>query len=222
MFDLSPTSLLTAYINGVFPMADARDGEVGWYSPEERGVLELENLRVSRSLRKAVARSRFRTTIDLDFLTVIRLCGELREETWISQEIEDAYIHLHSLGFAHSVECWLNDELVGGLYGVSINGAFFGESMFHRATDASKVALVRLVNHLRERGMELLDTQYLTDHLASLGAVEMGRKEYLGRLSSALSSSATFSDVTPSVSVTSSSDEADDAAPDEQSQHPIE
>ena len=210
MFDLSPASLLTAYVNGIFPMADARDGTVGWYSPEERGVLELENLRVSRSLRKAVQQSGFRTTIDNDFLSVIRLCSELREETWISGEIEDAYIRLHTIGYAHSVECWLGDELVGGLYGVSINGAFFGESMFHRATNASKVALVRLVSHLRERGVELLDTQYMTDHLASLGATEVARDHYLVRLSSAVASDATFSDETPLLSVVSASEHPDE------------
>lgn len=200
-FDLSPDGLIRAYINGFFPMAENRHGEIGWFRPEMRGAIELDNLRVSRSLRKVIRDQRFKVSVDDDFPAVIRLCGELRDETWISDEIEQAYIRLHSIGFAHSVECRVGPHLVGGLYGVSINGAFFGESMFQTETDASKVALVFLVEHMRDRGMVMLDTQYLTPHLESLGGIEIGREEYERRLERALSAEVSFSDDTPRVLV---------------------
>lgn len=200
-FDLSPDGLVRAYINGFFPMAENRHGEVGWFRPEVRGAIELDNLRVSRSLRKVLRDERFKVSVDDDFPSVIRLCGELREETWISAEIEQAYTQLHLVGLAHSVECRVGSRLVGGLYGVSVNGAFFGESMFQTETDASKVALVWLVRHMRERGMMMLDTQYLTPHLESLGGIEIERDEYEQRLERALSTEVSFSDDTPRVSV---------------------
>lgn len=200
MLDLTPEGLLNGYANGRFPMADSDSGEVLWYEPEMRGIIELGKLRVSRSLRKAVEGGRFRVTIDADFPAVILNCSRAHGHTWISDEIRAAYSHLHALGLGHSVETWKDGVIVGGLYGVSINGAFFGESMFHHETDASKVALVHLVRHMEERGMELLDTQYLTPHLASLGGAEIPARLYIDRLGFALSSSATFSPETPHLS----------------------
>lgn len=196
-FDLTPHGLLLAYVNGFFPMADHRRGEVGWYRPEVRGTVELDKLRVSRSLAKVVREERFKVSVDDDFPSVIRLCGSLRDETWISREIQEAYVRLHSLGYAHSVECRREGVLVGGLYGVTINGAFFGESMFHTETDASKVALVHLVRQMQQRGMVMLDTQYVTPHLASLGCVEIDRTTYEQRLGRALAARVTFSEDTP-------------------------
>ena len=200
-FDLSPDGLLRAYVNGFFPMAEHRQGRIGWFSPDVRGAFELDNLRVSRSLRKVIRDGRFKVSIDDDFPAVIRLCGEVRDETWISAEITDAYIRLHELGFAHSVECRREGRLVGGLYGVSINGAFFGESMFQTESDASKVALVFLFERMRERGMTMLDTQYMNPHLESLGGIEIEREEYERRLASALFSEATFSEDSPHVEI---------------------
>lgn len=202
--DLSVPGLVHAYCNGIFPMASPVDGRIEWYRPTRRGTLPLENLRVSRSLRKRVESDEFRVTIDRDFDAVIRHCATLpRGDRWISDDIVDAYSGLHESRFAHSFEVWHDDEIVGGLYGVSINGGFFGESMFHTATDASKVALVHLVRHLRARNMILLDTQDATPHLQSLGVVETDASEYSAFLGDALSSGATFSDDSPPVSVVS-------------------
>lgn len=167
-------------------MASDRAGEIAWFEPQRRGVLDFDNLRVSRSLAKVVESGQYTITIDRDFPSVINFCATLRDETWISHEIERAYTQLHLLGLAHSVEAWEGDELAGGLYGVALGGAFFGESMFHRRRDASKAALVYLVRHLKARGFLLLDTQYLTPHLESLGAVEISRDAYLRRLDQAL------------------------------------
>jgi leucyl/phenylalanyl-tRNA---protein transferase len=190
-FELTSDVLLQAYSTGMFPMADARDGEIFWCQPELRGVLDFEDLKVSRSLRKVLRSGRFSVTSDHAFGDVVRACAE-REETWISHTIEAAYIVLHSGGKAHSVEVWEGDALVGGLYGVAIGGVFCGESMFHRATDASKVALVHLVNHLARRGFVLLDTQYINPHLATLGGKEITAEEYAARLSTAITLPATF------------------------------
>ncbi len=175
-------------------MAETRNGQIAWFQPEQRGILELDNLRVSRSLTKVVQSGRFTITINKDFPAVINHCAALRDETWISHEIERAYNQLHRLGYAHSVETWDGDDLAGGLYGVSFAGAFFGESMFHRRPDASKVALVYLVRHLKERGFLLLDTQYITPHLESLGAREVTRDDYMERLNLALRCQASFLD----------------------------
>lgn len=185
---LTPDLLLAAYQAGVFPMADA-DGEIGWYAPDPRGVLPLDAVRVSTSLARTVRQGRFVVTTDTDFPGVVAACAEAapgREETWISDEIAEAYTGLHEIGFAHSVECWHKGVLVGGLYGVALGGAFFGESMFHRARDASKVALVHLVERLRAGGYVLLDTQMTTPHLERFGAVEIPRAEYERRLAEAL------------------------------------
>lgn len=176
--DLEPGTLLEAYRSGLFPMPYSRR-RVGWWSPDPRGVLPLHALRVSRSLRKSC--SRFEVRHDTAFETVMRRCGDPRRpHGWINDEFVGAYVRLHQMGWAHSVETWLDDELVGGLYGVRIGGFFAGESMFHSATDASKVALVALVEHLRATGASLLDVQWSTEHLASLGVVEIPRAEYLG------------------------------------------
>jgi leucyl/phenylalanyl-tRNA---protein transferase len=188
--DLEPGTLLAGYRGGLFPMGTGRGGRppVGWWSPDPRGVLPLDGLRVSRSLRKVVPR--FEVRVDTAFVQVVRACADpTRDGRWITPDVERAYGRLHALGWAHSVECWREGELVGGLYGVAVGGLFAGESMFHRATDASKVALVALVDLLRageQPSRRLLDVQWSTDHLAGLGVVEVPREEYLRRLRAAL------------------------------------
>lgn len=184
--DLEPGTILTAYQSGIFPMPLERDGPLAWWSPDPRGVIPLDGLRVPRSLRKS--RRRFRTTINQAFSRVITECADpARPHGWITPDIIDAYKRLHALGWAHSVETWSDrGELAGGLYGIAIGGLFAGESMFHHETDASKVALVRLVDELRRGGSVLLDVQWSTSHLASLGAVEIPRAEYLERLRTAI------------------------------------
>ncbi|MEZ5181397.1 MAG: leucyl/phenylalanyl-tRNA--protein transferase [Acidimicrobiales bacterium] len=185
--DLEPGTLLAAYRSGLFPMPIRRGRAVGWWSPDPRGVLPLDGLRVSRSLRKACAR--FEIRIDTAFDEVIEACADPRRpHGWIDRRIRAAYRTLHDLGWVHSVEAWTDDgRLAGGLYGVAVGGLFAGESMFHRETDASKVALVALVDLLRagaaaEAGAALLDVQWTTDHLRSLGAVDLPRSAYLTRL----------------------------------------
>ncbi|MBW8824972.1 MAG: leucyl/phenylalanyl-tRNA--protein transferase [Acidobacteria bacterium] len=185
--DLEPGTLLAAYRAGLFPMPIGRRGEgaIGWWSPDPRGVLPLDQLRVTRSLRRSVGR--YEVTVDHDFTAVMTACAEpSRAGGWISQPFIDAYSRLHDLGWAHSVETWLEGELVGGLYGVAIGGLFAGESMFSTATDASKVALVRLVDGLRVGGVVLLDVQWRTDHLATLGAIDLPRRDYLTLLADAV------------------------------------
>jgi leucyl/phenylalanyl-tRNA--protein transferase len=179
--DLAPGTLLAAYRNGMFPMPV--EGRLAWWSPDPRAVLSPADLRFSRSLRKAC--SRFELRIDTAFEEVVTACADPRRPGgWITDGIRSAYFELHRLGWAHSVETWIGNELAGGLYGVAIGGLFAGESMFHRATDASKVALVGLVNVLGPAA--LLDVQWCTDHLASLGATEIARNDYLARLEEAL------------------------------------
>jgi leucyl/phenylalanyl-tRNA--protein transferase len=185
--DLEPGTLLHAYRHGLFPMPLHRHGPMGWWSPDPRGVVPLDGLVVSRSLRRAC--SRYEVRIDTAFAEVIAACADPeRSGGWISGEIQDAYRGLHDLGWAHSVEAWDEDGLAGGLYGVAIDGLFAGESMFHRRRDASKVALVALVEVLGADGdpARLLDVQWRTDHLASLGAVEVRRRDYLELLARAL------------------------------------
>ena len=175
---LSAELLLHAYRNGVFPMA-MDGGEIGWFSPDPRAVIPLDDrFHVPHGLRRALKKSRFQIKVNTAFARVIDKCAD-RRETWISPEIRESYINLHRLGYAHSVESWCEGELAGGLYGVSIGGAFFGESMYHEVTDASKVALHSLVKRLRERGFRLLDTQWTTAHLRNFGTFEMTRSEYL-------------------------------------------
>jgi leucyl/phenylalanyl-tRNA--protein transferase len=184
--DLEPGTVLAAYRQGMFPMPSRARGPVAWWSPDPRAIVPLDGLRVSRSLRRSTRR--YEVRVDTDLEGVMRACGDPRRpHGWITDAFVDAYLRLHQLGWVHSVETWTPEgELVGGLYGVSIGGFFAGESMFHRATDASKVALVALVERLGSRGATLLDVQWLTPHLASLGAVEVPRPDYLRRLATAL------------------------------------
>src|SRR5687767_8949634 len=167
-------------------MAD-RDGVIRWYTADPRGIFPLEQFHVPKTLQQVVRQGKFDVRMDYDFEATMRGCMEQRDDgTWINDELIAAYIRLHELGFAHSVECWRGGELAGGLYGVSLGAAFFGESMFHRQRDASKVALVHLVARLRERGYELLDTQATTEHLRRFGCVDIPADEYLARLRRAL------------------------------------
>jgi leucyl/phenylalanyl-tRNA---protein transferase len=182
--DLEPSTLVNAYSHGLFPMPVGRK-RLGWFSPQERGIFPLDRFHVSRSLEKSCRR--FRVTLDHDFVGVMRGCGDpRRDHGWINDEFVMAYSRLNQLGFAHSIEVWRDDELMGGVYGVRIRRFFAGESMFHRATDASKVALVALVDLLRAGGFALFDVQWSTPHLASLGAVSVPRPLYLEMLSEAV------------------------------------
>jgi leucyl/phenylalanyl-tRNA--protein transferase len=184
--ELSPELLLAAYARGMFPWAHGRhDPEVFWVDPRWRGIFPLDSFHMSRSLRRTIRRGLFRVSFDADFVGVVEGCAA-REETWISAPIAAIYAELHRMGHAHSVEVWAGEHLVGGVYGVVLGAAFFGESMFSRRTDASKVALAVLVERLRAGGFTLFDTQFLTPHLASLGAVEISRLEYRHRLAAAL------------------------------------
>jgi len=187
-------TLLLAYRSGIFPMADRReDAEVFWVEPRERAIIPLDGLRVSKSLRKVLRADRFAVTVDQAFEAVIRACAEPRPdhpETWISERIVQSYIGLHRAGHAHSVECWASDagggqQLVGGLYGVSFDRVFCGESMFSRVPDASKVALTWLVAMLRKAGFALLDCQFMTEHLRSMGATELSQAAYRGLVAEA-------------------------------------
>ncbi len=182
--------LLNAYAHGIFPMADSReDKESFWVEPQHRAILPLDQFHVSKSLAKTIRQDRFEVTTDRDFAAVIRCCAESvenRQETWINNDIENAFIELHRMGLAHSVECWREGKLVGGLYGLAIGKAYFGESMFSRVTDASKVAMAWLVARMRVGGYALLDCQFMTEHLQSLGAIEISQKRYLELLSVAL------------------------------------
>ncbi len=188
--------LLRAYAAGVFPMADSRHGRsLYWVDPEWRGIIPFDGFHVPRRLRKTVRKGTFDVRADTAFEQVILACAEPapgRRDTWITAEIARAYTDLFRRGLAHSIECWHEDRLVGGLYGVSLGAAFFGESMFSRATDASKVALVHLVARLVAGGYRLLDTQFITDHLAQFGAVEIPRRAYRRQLDTAIAGRAEF------------------------------
>ncbi len=195
-----PDELLDLYRRGVFPMGeDADDASLFIVDPDFRGIFPLEKLRISRSLRKVVGRDTFTVTVDAAFTAVMEACAD-RESTWINTPIINLYSALHRSGYAHSVECWQDDELVGGLYGVSLGGAFFGESMFSTVSNASKVALVHLAARLIAGGYQLLDTQFLTDHLESLGAIEIPRVEFQERLKSALEVEGNFYSVSAPMS----------------------
>src|SRR6478672_10160377 len=189
--DLEPGTLLAAYRSGIFPMRLGRNGALAWWSPDPRGVIPLDGMYVSRSLRRS--QRRFELRINTSFEAVMRACADPeRPHGWIDASFVAAYCELHRLGWAHSIETWHDGELVGGLYGVACGGFFAGESMFHRATDASKVALLGLVGQLRASGMTLLDVQWLTPHLATLGATEVPRANYLTLLQEALAVPTTF------------------------------
>src|SRR5687768_10853484 len=188
MATIDPDLLLRAYAIGVFPMSDSRDAEeIFWVEPRRRAIIPIDQFRPSRSLRRAVRSGIFTVTRDTAFAEVVRHCAT-REETWINRQIEASYNLLHQRGHAHSIECWRDGALAGGLYGVNLGAAFFGESMFSLRRDASKVALAWLVARLKVGGYRLLDCQFMTDHLRSLGAVEIAQKDYVGLLSAALSS----------------------------------
>src|ERR1700712_2341673 len=195
--EITPEVLLRAYACGIFPMAEsADDPSLFWVEPEMRGVIPLEGFRVSSRLARTVRSDTFQVTVNNAFKAVIAGCAAPqpgRDDTWINKRIRDLYIGLHQLGHAHSVEVWHHDDLVGGLYGVSLGRAFFGESMFHLVRDASKIALVHLVARLIAGGFQLLDTQYVTEHLRSFGATEISRRRYTARLDEAIKGFADFS-----------------------------
>ncbi|MCK5575016.1 MAG: leucyl/phenylalanyl-tRNA--protein transferase [Sphingomonadales bacterium] len=204
--NITTQDVLRAYVNGYFPMADSReDDDIFWVEPEERGVFPLDTFHIPKSLVKTIKKEPFTVTVDRAFPAVMKGCASPlkgRDETWINHVIYDLYTQLHKEGFAHSVECWQDDKLVGGLYGISINGAFFGESMFHLKTDASKVALVYLVARLKHGGFKLLDAQFITEHLMRFGAVTMPQEKYLEKLREAVTVTADFYSLAEDVSPT--------------------
>lgn len=183
---LTPDLVLWAYENGYFPMAESETNELYWHSPDPRAIIPLDRVKISRSLRKVVREDRFDIRFDVDFEGVMRACAG-REDTWISEEIIDVYTSLNRMGFAHSVESWQNGRLVGGLYGVAIGGAFFGESMFSLVSESSKVAFVFLTERLRERRFLLLDSQYINPHMERFGAMEIPRVQFMRLLEKAIS-----------------------------------
>lgn len=187
---ITAETLLRAYAAGVFPMAEGRDcKDLFWVDPDQRGILPLNGLKISKSMKKIIRKDTFTITCDQDFIGVMAKCAEPapdRPDTWMNDEVFRLYNELFQLGCAHSIECWQEGRLVGGLYGVSLGGAFFGESMFSRASNASKIALIHLVIRLRLSGYSLLDTQFVTDHLSSLGAIEVPRRTYHHYLDEAL------------------------------------
>ena len=193
---IDPEQLVSAYANGWFPMA-VEGGEIRWFSPDPRGIIPLDTFRISNRLARTWRSGRFEIAIDRAFAEVMTACATIVRDpadpgTWITQDIVDSYVALHRLGLAHSVEAWRGGQLAGGLYGVALGGVFFGESMFHRETDASKIALIALVERLNQRGFRLLDTQWSTPHLEQFGAIEIPRREYLRRLARALRVTCTF------------------------------
>ena len=191
--DLRPEVVLAAYRMGYFPMAESRTGPVSWFSADPRTIIPLDSFHRPRSLRRALRTGKFSTTINSVFDRVIDACAE-RPETWISDEIIHAYRRLHRLGHAHSVETWVGTKLAGGLYGVSIGGAFFGESMFSRTSEASKVALSSLVDRLKERGFLLLDSQFMNEHIRQFGATEIPQSLYIELLQRAVAVDTSFDD----------------------------
>lgn len=198
---VTPSFLINAYANGYFPMAESRDdAEIFWVDPEERGTLPFPDFHIPRSLRKVVKQDCFTVRLDSAFRGVMKACAAPapdRDNTWISQGVEDLYCQLFDFGYAHSVECWTEGRLVGGLYGVALGGAFFGESMFQRQSNASKVALVHLVAHLIQGGYSLLDVQFKTEHLEQFGVKDISRDDYQSLLSRAIKKSAMLIEAEP-------------------------
>lgn len=187
---LTPELLLGAYAAGIFPMAESQDApDVYWVEPQQRGIIPLDGFHISRSLARHMRKSDIKGTLNLAFEEVLDGCAD-RDETWINETIRDLMVALHDRGFAHSFEVWEDGDLAGGMYGVALGGAFFGESMFSRSTNGSKMVLAYAVDHLRRTGFTLFDTQFLTDHLASLGAIEISRSDYKERLAAALDADA--------------------------------
>ena len=192
---LSPEVLLFAYQQGLFPMAEGRNAkQIQWIQPEKRGIFQLGNFHISKSLRRVILKKDYSITINSCFPKVIEKCAD-RSETWINDDIYNCYCKLHEDGFAHSVEVWRNSHLIGGVYGVTIGAAFFGESMFSGAANGSKIALAYLHDRLLKAGFLLFDTQFLTEHLASLGAIEISQAQYLVKLEKALNKNAIFLDI---------------------------
>ena len=192
---LSPEVLLFAYQQGLFPMAEGRNAkQIQWIQPEKRGIFQLGNFHISKSLRRVILKKDYSITINSCFPKVMEKCAD-RSETWINDDIYNCYCKLHEDGFAHSVEVWRNSHLIGGIYGVTIGAAFFGESMFSEAANGSKIALAYLHDRLLKAGFLLFDTQFLTEHLASLGAIEISQAQYLVKLEKALNKNATFLDI---------------------------
>ena len=192
--EMTTDLLRIAYSNGYFPMPDQDSGQIMWLSPDPRALFPLDGFHISRSLARTLKRVPFTYSINKAFKDVMDACGD-RKETWINQEFKDVYGALHKEGDAHSVEVWLGEKLAGGLYGVSLKGAFFAESMFHTETDASKAAIHFLIEYMKTKQMRLLEVQFLTPHLSTLGAIAIPRRQYLIKLKQALSSPATFLDV---------------------------
>ncbi|MBI1804305.1 MAG: leucyl/phenylalanyl-tRNA--protein transferase [Ignavibacteriae bacterium] len=190
---IEPNLLLAAYASGYFPMAESSEGEIHWLSPDPRAIIPLDTFTIPRSLRQILKKRLFEIRLNTSFEEVMRTCAD-RTDTWISEDIIQSYLRLHKLRFAHSIETWKEGSLAGGLYGVALGAAFFGESMFSRVRDASKVALVHLVERLRVRKFELLDTQFITPHLAHFGTVEIPRDEYLALLATAIRKERRFLD----------------------------
>ncbi len=217
MNQLTPELVIHAYRQGFFPMADSREGTLQWYTADPRAILPLDRFHLSHSLRQRLRRGDYHLSIDCAFKTVIEHCAQrhaTRPDTWINDQIIEAYTQLHQMGIAHSIEAWdRQGRLVGGLYGLALGGAFFGESMFSRATDASKVCLARLVDHLKARGFTLLDAQIGNDHMKQFGQIEIPLEDYLLQLQAALELPATWADLpTPSASDAAPADQQPTAA----------
>jgi leucyl/phenylalanyl-tRNA---protein transferase len=181
--DLKPERLILAYSNGIFPWAD---DPVLWFSPDPRMIIDLKNWKPSKSLKRTLKKNEFEIKVDCEFEQVMRACADTRDSTWISEDFLNNYLELHNQGFAHSFEVWKDNQLVGGLYGISLGNAFFGESMFHRTTDASKVAFSHLIYFMKFHKFELLDCQISNPHLISLGGIDVSRDEYISQLKKAL------------------------------------
>lgn len=188
---LPPEILLSAYTQGYFPMPDSDTGDILWYRPDPRAIFDIGNMHISKSLKKEIKRSDFEVKFSSDFEAVMKACAD-RDDTWITKEFIDSYLRLHELGFAHSVEVYSGEELVGGTYGVCIRSAFFAESMFHKKTNMSKIALWALQNRLQDKGFKLFECQFMTDHLKSLGAKSISDEDYQKLLKNALSDPASF------------------------------
>lgn len=189
---LTAKLLISAYAHGIFPMGV--DGTLQWFDPDPRAIIPLDTFHVPKTLAQLCRKNTFEIRVNAAFHDVMLACADRKDGSWITDEIIRAYVRLHRLGVAHSVECWKKGKLAGGLYGVALGGAFFGESMFHHERDASKVALVALVNRMRERGYTLLDTQFMTEHLARFGAMDIPRRTYHRRLAAALHMNCRFVD----------------------------
>jgi leucyl/phenylalanyl-tRNA---protein transferase len=188
---LKPDNMIRLYSAGAFPMADEETGEINWYMPETRAIIPLNNYNFPRSLKKEIKKGNFEFRFDYDFLPIVKACAD-REKTWISEKLISGYLKLWEIGYVHTVECWKDGRLAGGLYGISCGGAFFGESMFSRVPQSSKAALIKLIEHLNEKNFVMLDVQYITPHLKMFGAMEISFKEFSKLLQTAYSRECIF------------------------------